>query len=122
MGGWTLKQVVHHLPDSHLNSYARCKWALTEDAPVIKAYFEDRWAELHDAKECSGDVSLRFLEALHRRWVVLLESLDEAAWARTFVHPETGQGDSLAWNPGYYAWHGQHHTAHITALRKVYAW
>jgi hypothetical protein len=95
MGGWTLKQVVHHLPDSHLNSYVRCKWALTEDAPIIKAYFEDRWAELPDTR-CSIDVSLRLLEALHSRWVVLLESLDEAAWARTFVHPETGQRISLA--------------------------
>jgi len=120
-GGWTLRQVVHHLADSHLNSYTRFRLALTEDAPVIKAYDEKRWAELPDARTAPVPVSLVLLEALHRRWVQLLRSMAPADFARRFVHPELG-GVSLDRNLALYAWHGEHHTAHITALRGRMAW
>ena len=113
-GGWTVRQVVHHLPDSHLNSYVRFKWALTEPAPVIKTYFEDRWAELPDSG-APLEVSLSLLEALHKRWTTLLRAMTKADFARTFVHPENGVqtlSDSLA----LYAWHSEHHLAQITKL------
>ncbi len=119
-GGWTLRQVVHHVADSHLNSYVRFKWALTEDRPAIKTYFEERWAELPDYRE-PLELSLDFLELLHKRWVVLLRSLDEAALSREFVHPDSGLV-SLAKNVGIYAWHGRHHVAHITTLRERMGW
>jgi uncharacterized damage-inducible protein DinB len=120
-GGWTLRQVVHHLADSHLNSYTRFRLALTEDAPTIKGYDQERWAELPDARTAPVLVSLVLLEALHRRWVQLLRSMGPADFARTFVHPELG-GVSLDRNLALYAWHGDHHTAHITALRERMAW
>lgn len=113
-GGWTLRQVVHHVPDSHLNSYVRCKWALTEDAPVIKPYDEQGWAELADAREAPVGISLNMLTALHAKWAVLLRSLSPAQWARPFVHPVSGPVD-LARTVGSYAWHGRHHLAHITS-------
>lgn len=120
-GGWTVRQVVHHLADSHLNSYARFRWALTEEEPAVKPYDEKAWAELADARAGEAEVSLRLLEALHARWVALLRSLSPADFARTFRHPEHG-----AWpldkNLALYAWHGRHHTAQITALRERMGW
>jgi hypothetical protein len=120
-GGWTVRQVVHHVPDSHLNAYCRFKLALTEDAPTIKPYEEARWAELPDS---AGPVapSLDILDGLHARWVALLRAMPEAAWSRTFVHPEHGRALRLDWTLGLYAWHGKHHTAHVTALRDREGW
>ena len=120
-GGWTLRQVVHHLADSHLNSYVRFRLALTEDAPAIKDYDQERWAELHDARRAPVAVSLVLLEALHRRWVQLLRSMAPPDFARTFVHPELGVV-SLDRSLALYAWHGDHHIAHITTLRERMAW
>jgi DinB superfamily len=120
-GGWTVRQVVHHLPDSHLNSYMRFRLALTEDEPTIKPYYEDRWAALDDARHAPIDISLALLEALHRRWVLLLRSLNAQDFARTFVHPELGVV-SLEKNVSLYAWHGRHHVAHITSLRERMGW
>jgi len=120
-GGWTVRQVVHHLPDSHLNSYTRFKLALTEDEPTIKPYHEDRWAELEDSRNAPIEMSLMLLEALHRRWVLLLRSLSPPEFARTFKHPELGVV-SLDKNISLYAWHGRHHVAHITSLRERMGW
>ena len=120
-GGWTVRQVVHHLPDSHLHSYIRFKFALTEDKPVIKPYDEARWAELPDAVDTPVDVSLQLLEALHTRWVRCLQTLGDADWRRTFQHPERGLV-RLEQNLALYAWHGRHHVAHITALRRWMGW
>lgn len=111
-GGWTLRQTIHHIADSHMNSYVRFRLALTEDAPVIKPYDEVRWAELSDAATAEVDISIVLLSALHLRWVLLLESLTEEQWLRTFVHPDHGPrrlDETLA----LYAWHGSHHLAHI---------
>ena len=119
--GWTVRQVVHHVPDSHLNSYCRFKLALTEDQPAIKAYAEDRWAELPDGRGGPVEVSLRLLECLHSRWVALLRSLTEDEWKRTFRHPELGLV-RLDQNAALYAWHGRHHEAHITSLRERMGW
>jgi hypothetical protein len=119
--GWTVRQVIHHVPDSHLNSYCRFKLALTEDEPTIKPYLEDQWALLSDSRATPIDVSLNLLEALHDRWVVLLRSLEPADFLRTFRHPEIGL-ISLAQNACLYAWHGRHHTAHITSLRERTGW
>ena len=113
-GGWTVRQVVHHLPDSHMNSLVRFKWALTEDRPVIKAYDEKGWAALPDAAGPIGP-ALDFLAALHVRWVMLLRSLDWTQLQREFVHPESGAA-TLAAAVGVYAWHGRHHLAHIERL------
>lgn len=120
-GGWTVRQVVHHLPDSHMNSYVRFKLALTEDVPTIRPYFEDRWAELPEARTAPVDVSLNLLDALHRRWVLFLRNLDEADLARNFRHPELGELN-VGLNIGLYAWHGAHHVAHITRLRERMGW
>ena len=120
-GGWTVRQVVHHVPDSHLNSYVRFKLALTEDEPTIKPYAEDRWAELSDTKTTPVEVSLVLLDALHDRWVRLLRSLRPEDWRRTFRHPEMG-AMSLEKTLALYAWHGRHHVAHITALRAREGW
>ena len=120
-GGWTVRQVVHHLPDSHLNSYVRFKLALTEDEPTIRPYDEDRWARLEDTRLTSPETSLDLLEALHERWVVLLRSLSTEDFQRAFRHPDLGKV-SLNKNVGLYAWHGRHHIAHITALRERMGW
>ena len=120
-GGWTVRQVVHHVVDSHLNSYVRFRLALTEDAPAIKPYYEERWAELPDARHAPVEVSLNLLDALHQRWVILLESFTAADFARTFTHPELGQV-SLDKNLALYSWHGKHHTAHVTGLRERMGW
>ena len=116
-GGWTVRQVVHHVPDSHLNSYVRFKLALTEDEPVVKPYDESRWAELRDSSLTPIETSLAMLEALHDRWVRLLRSLDDAAFVRAFRHPELGLV-RLEQNLALYAWHGRHHVAHILSVRE----
>lgn len=120
-GGWTVRQVVHHLPDSHLNSYMRFRLALTEDEPAIKPYDESRWAELTDARTAPVEISLAFTESLHRRWMLLLRSLTPADFARRFRHPELGVV-SLDKTLALYAWHGRHHVAQITSLRERMDW
>jgi hypothetical protein len=120
-GGWTVRQVVHHVPDSHINSYTRFRLALTEDEPVIKPYEEKRWADLSDARTLPVEVSLALLDSLHGRWVPLLRSLSDADWKRSFRHPELGLV-SLENNAALYAWHGRHHVAHITSLRERMGW
>jgi uncharacterized damage-inducible protein DinB len=120
-GGWTVRQVVHHVPDSHLNSYVRFKLALTEDEPTIKTYAEDRWAELPDNKATPVEVSLTLLDSLHDRWIRLLRSLTPEQWKRTFRHPDLGPM-TLEKTLALYAWHGRHHVAHITELRKRMSW
>jgi hypothetical protein len=119
--GWTVRQVVHHLPDSHLNAYVRFKLALTEAEPTIKPYDEARWAELGDMKTTPVETSLALLENLHKRWVVLLSSLTPVEWERKFKHPDLGPM-SLNQNLALYAWHGRHHVAHITSLRERNHW
>ena len=115
-GGWTIRQLVHHLPDSHLNAYLRMKLALTEDAPTVKTYREDLWAELPDVAAAPAAASLALLDGLHQRWATLLLALPPAAFARTFLHPEWG-AVSLDFALLQYAWHGRHHLAHMrTAL------
>jgi hypothetical protein len=121
-GGWTVRQVVHHLADSHMNSYIRFKLALTEEEPVIKPYYEDRWAELSDGLSAPIELSLSLLEGLHSRWTLLLRSLDAESLRRTFYHPESGKLIRLDWNVGNYAWHGDHHIAHIAGLRSRMGW
>ncbi len=120
-GGWTVRQVVHHVPDSHINSYVRFRLALTEDDPVIKPYEEGRWAELSDARGMPVEPSLALLDSLHARWVPLLRSLSAADWKRSFRHPELG-AVRLEQNAALYAWHGRHHVAHITRLRERMGW
>jgi hypothetical protein len=119
--GWTVRQVTHHVPDSHLNAYIRFKLALTEDEPTIKPYAEDRWAQLADTQATPVEVSLAMLDSLHDRWVRLLRSLKPEDWKRTFRHPELGLV-SLEKNLAIYAWHGRHHVAHITTLRERNGW
>lgn len=120
-GGWTLRQVVHHVPDSHMNAYIRFKLALTEDTPTIRPYNEEDWARLGDTRDTPIETSLQLLENLHRRWVMLLQSLSEADYRRAYIHPESGR-TRLDQALGSYAWHGDHHLAHITELRKRMGW
>ncbi|MCI0451994.1 MAG: putative metal-dependent hydrolase [Candidatus Latescibacteria bacterium] len=119
-GGWTVRQVVHHLPDSHMNAFVRIKLGLTEDNPTIKPYEQQLWAELADARGPIGP-SLAILDALHERWAPLLRSLEEKDYRRTIFHPEYGSM-SLGLLTAHYAWHGKHHVAHITSLRKRMGW
>lgn len=119
--GWTIRQVVHHLPDSHVNSYVRFKLALTENQPTIKAYDEAAWAELPDGRGPDVEGSLVLLEAVHRRWAALLRSLAPEDFARSFRHPESGLV-TLERNLQLYAWHGRHHLAHITRLQARLGW
>ena len=119
--GWTVRQVVHHVPDSHMNSYIRFKLALTEDNPTIKPYAEDRWAVLADTQNTPIEVSLMLLESLHTRWMRLLGSLAAADWKKTFRHPDLGPM-TLEKSLALYAWHSRHHVAHITQLRKRMGW
>jgi DinB superfamily len=146
-GGWTLRQVAHHVPDSHLNAYIRFKWALTEDFPTIKAYEEADWAKLPDTEQTPIETSLQLLTALHERWVILLKNMSDADFQRAYLHPEFlpenfAMSDKATLDiekmkaagplPNYifllekvlglYAWHGKHHTAHITALRDRLGW
>jgi DinB family protein len=120
--GWTVRQVVHHVPDSHLNAYTRMKLALTENDPVIKPYDEARWAELPDVAVTPLETSLTLLECLHRRWVLLLRGLGPAELARRLRHPEHNRSIGLDEMLALYAWHGRHHTAHITSLRARMGW
>ncbi|MDQ0196208.1 hypothetical protein J2T20_004616 [Paenibacillus wynnii] len=115
-GGWTSRQVVHHIADSHMNSYIRFKLALTEEVPTIRPYYEDRWAELHDST-ADIEISLALIEALHTRWGILLRSMSAQDYKRTFHHPESGKTTPLEYNLGVYSWHGKHHVVHITELR-----
>lgn len=119
-GGWTVRQVVHHLADSHINSYVRFKLALTEDTPTIKPYKENKWAELSDS-QMPIEVSLTLLESLHSRWVYLLRKLSPSDLNKKFLHPESGE-ITITVNIGLYAWHCRHHTAHITSLRNRLNW
>ena len=120
-GGWTLRQVVHHVPDSHLNAYVRFKLGLTEEEPTIKPYDEARWAELSDTHDTPVKTSLAMLEALHDRWVRLLKSMKPADFQRRINHPVNGPM-TLDTVLGLYAWHGRHHTAHITSTRERNGW
>lgn len=120
--GWTVRQVVHHVPDSHMNAYVRFKLGLTENEPTIKPYEEAKWAELADAKASAIEPSLALLENLHKRWVLLLRSLGPAEWARKFRHPEWEKPMALDDQLALYAWHGRHHVAHITSLREREGW
>ena len=114
--GWTVRQVIHHLADSHHNSYTRFKWALTEDNPMIKAYDEKAWAQLHDSKSAPILLSLNQLSALHAKWVYFLKGLSFQELKQTFIHPDGNKEISLAENVGIYAWHCVHHYAHIHNL------
>lgn len=120
--GWTVRQVVHHLSDSHHHSYIRFKWALTEDKPIIKAYFEDRWAELFDSKVAPIEMSLNHLKAIHHKLVYFIKGLNEADLKKSFIHPETNSEVMLSYNIGNYAWHSNHHYAHIENLFKRNNW
>lgn len=119
-GGWTVRQVVHHVADSHMNSYIRFKLALTEENPTIKPYMEEKWVELPDSR-LPVEISLTLLESLHTRWVHLLRSLHATDLEKSFYHPDTG-ATKLKVAISLYAWHGKHHTAHITALSNRLGW
>ncbi|WP_239614748.1 YfiT family bacillithiol transferase [Cohnella mopanensis] len=120
--GWTVRQVTHHLADSHLNSFMRYKLALTEEQPTIKPYFEERWALLPDTLQAPVELSATLLAALHERWVILLRSMTDEDYARSFYHPESKKVSRLDIVLGTYAWHGRHHVAHITSLRQRMGW
>ena len=120
-GGWTVRQVIHHLADSHMNAYIRTRFTLTSDKPTIMPYPEDVWAELPDAKSGPVEASVAILNGLHARWTALLSAQQPATFARAFVHPEHGER-TLDWMVDMYAWHCRHHTAHITELRKTKGW
>ncbi|WP_191566146.1 YfiT family bacillithiol transferase [Metabacillus idriensis] len=120
--GWTVQQVVHHIPDSHMNAYIRFKLALTEENPVIRPYDEKGWAELHDSKYGNVEVSMKLLVSLHQRFVNLAASLSESDLNRTFYHPANQTSQTLKETIGMYAWHGNHHIAHIAGLRKRNGW
>ena len=120
--GWTVRQVVHHVADSHINSYVRFKWTVTENRPMIKAYFEERWATTGDAIAAPVSLSLNLLTALHNRWVYFLKSLSAKELEQEFIHPETGKAISLRKSIALYAWHGNHHLAHISHLKDRKGW
>lgn len=120
--GWTVRQVVHHVADSHTNACIRFKLGLTEDNPTIKPYDENAWAKLNDTAVVPINISLTLLHALHTRWMAVLQSIKEEEWERTVVHPEHGRQMTLWYLLGLYAWHGRHHTAHITSLRERMGW
>lgn len=118
-GGWTLRQVVHHIPDSHMNAYIRFKQAITEDVPIIRPYDEERWAETEEAKNGDIKLSITLLTGLHQRWVAFLKTLKPEDYQRKYIHPAIGKELTLANMFGTYAWHGKHHLAHITnAIKK----
>ena len=120
-GGWTVRQVVHHVPDSHLNSYTRFKLALTEDEPTIRPYDEAKWAELADSRDTPVETSLTMLDALHDRWTRLLRAMSDDDFRRTLRHPDMGVM-TLAALLSLYAWHGRHHVGHVTSLRERMGW
>ena len=120
--GWTVRQVIHHVPDSHISSYMRFHWAMTEENPLIKAYDEKSWALLDYHKALSPKTSLELLQALHARWVVLMKNMNSNDLDRTFVHPEDGKTYFLREVIGMYAWHGKHHLAHIQSLKSRMNW
>jgi len=120
-GGWTVRQTVHHVADSHMNSFIRCRLALTETEPAVKGYDQALWADLPDVRTVPVEVSLQLIECLHTRWVALLRALSPADFARTFRHPEAGVM-RLDTNVALYAWHSRHHAAHITGLRERMGW
>src|SRR5579863_2085717 len=120
-GGWTVRQVAHHVPESHMNAYIRFKLALTEDEPTIKPYAEDLWAKLPDVQAVPVEVSLALLDSLHVRFVEVLRGMKNDHWKRTFVHPDQGVVP-LERNLALYSWHGRHHVAHVTELRKKMGW
>ena len=119
---WTIRQITHHIADSHLHSVIRFKWALTEDHPTIKAYAEGDWIQLADCKQGDVEPALVLLDGLHTKWVQILESMTRVQFARTFLHPQTGESVSLWMALNYYAWHGRHHAAQITWLRDRQSW
>lgn len=119
--GWTIRQVIHHCADSHMNSLTRLKLALTEEQPTIKPYFEERWAELLDTKSMPIEPSLKIIEGIHERWTVLLNNLTEEQFGRTFIHPEHGKIFRVDENIGTYAWHCNHHLAHIIEAKARYS-
>ena len=121
-GGWTLRQLAHHVPDSHLNAYTRFKLALTEEVPTIKPYDEARWAELADSRELPVEPSLTMLDVLHQRWVHLLRSMSPGDFRRELSHPEWSKPLSLDAMLALYAWHGRHHTAHVSSLKARMGW
>ncbi|MFD1294140.1 YfiT family bacillithiol transferase [Lutibacter holmesii] len=120
--GWTIRQVIHHCADSHQNSYIRFKWTLTENKPVIKAYFEEKWGELFDSKSAPIQLSIQVLYALHAKWVYLLKGLTNEDLTRSFIHPESKETVTLAQNIAIYAWHCNHHYAHIYNLMQKQHW
>ena len=120
-GGWTVRQVIHHVADSHMNAYIRIRLALTENNPTIKPYEEQKWAELFDAKTAHVEVSLNIIKFIHQRWVMLLNSLTESDFNKTFNHPQNGI-TTIDKYIALYAWHGKHHLAHITTLAKKMNW
>lgn len=121
-GGWTVRQVAHHVPDSHLNAYIRFKWALTEDRPTIKPYDENTWAKLSDVRDTPIETSLVLLESLHDRWVHLIRGMSDTDFQRVLLHPEHKGEMTLDTMLGMYAWHSRHHVAHITSLRERNGW
>ncbi|WP_139998176.1 YfiT family bacillithiol transferase [Paenibacillus paridis] len=121
-GGWTVRQVTHHLADASMNSYSRFKLALTESNPTIKPFNEERWAETADSLQASPEISLAIVEGIYARWVLLLRSMQPADFEKMFYHPEKGSQFGLAFFLGFVAWHGRHHVAHITSLRERKGW
>lgn len=119
--GWKIRQVIHHLVDSHMSSFIRFKWTLTEDKPTIKAYYEDRWAQVADHEQAIT-ASLDLLEALHKKWTYLLKRLSQDDLKRTFIHPQSGKEIALERNLALYAWHCNHHYAHIENLMREKGW
>jgi len=117
-GGWTIRQVIHHLPDSHMNAYIRFKLAITEDIPIIRPYDEERWAETEEAKNGEIKMSIDLLGNIHQRWVAFLKTLSLADYQRKYIHPALGKELTLANMLGTYAWHGKHHLAHVTNAMK----
>ena len=120
--GWTVRQLVHHIGDSHLNSYIRFKLALTENNPTIKAYDQEKWANLEEYDSLLIEDSLNFVESLHKRWIILLRTLKDSDWEKIFFHPEIKRSVTLKRNLGIYAWHNKRHVAHITSLRERNNW
>ena len=121
-GGWTVRQVIHHLADSHMNAFIRIKKMLTEDNPTILPYIQDAWAEMPDSLEVDAEISLSLLTMLHHRWVMLLRSLNDKDLGKTYHHPEYDTTFTLEQVIALYAWHSKHHTAHITTLRYLKGW